>query len=374
MSKTKIPEAVKIKLWGKAAGRCQYEGCNTPLWLDSLTKTEFNKSYLAHIIADEPGGPRGVKGLSEKLCKDITNIMLMCDEHHRLIDKIDVAGHPAKRLFEMKKRHEQRVELQTSVLENMQSQILLYGANVGKHDSPVSYTNCIPALSPWYPASTHAIELGMKNSSFNDAEPHFWAIEREHLQRQFQSLVKPRLAQAEISHISVFGLAPMPLLIEFGRLLSDIPAAEVYQLHREPSNWKWQSTNEKDFIVKTPDSFDGEPVLNLSISATIVDSRISSVLREKHSIWTVTVPKPNNDCMKNKNQLRSFRDTLRKLFNQIKTAHGEKTILHIFPAVPVSVAIEIGRVWMPKADLPLRIYDENKKVGGFRHVFDIDRT
>jgi hypothetical protein len=372
MSVSSIPVSIKIRLWGKAAGRCQYEGCNAPLWLDTLTKTEFNKAYVAHIIADEPDGPRGVPGLSEKLCKDITNIMLMCDEHHRLIDKIDVAGHPVERLHMMKKNHEERIELQTSVLENMQSLILLYGANVGKHDSPVSFQNCVPALYPWYPASSHAIELGMKNSSFNDAEPHFWSMEREHLQRQFQSLVKSRLAQAQIPHLSVFGMAPIPLLIELGRLLSDIPAAEVYQLHREPPVWKWQSTKADEFIVKKPDRFEGEPVLNLSISATIVESRISSIISEKHSIWTITVPEPNNDCLKIKNQLHSFRDILRKLLNQIKASHKENGVLHIFPAIPVSIAIEIGRVWMPKADLRLRIYDENKTHGGFRHVFDIN--
>jgi hypothetical protein len=29
------------------------------------------------------------------------------------------------------------------------------------------------------------------------------------------------------------------------------------------------------------------------------------------------------------------------------------------------VAVEIGRVRMPKADLPLKVYDQNTKNGGF---------
>ena len=36
----------------------------------------------------------------------------------------------------------------------------------------------------------------------------------------------------------------------------------------------------------------------------------------------------------------------------------------LFPAVPVSVADEIGRVWMPKGDLPIRIFDETRADGG----------
>jgi len=87
-----IPEKIKIRLWGTAAGRCQYEGCNKPLWLDTLTKYEFNVAYIAHIIADSPDGPRGDPELSFKLKADISNLMLMCDEHHRLIDREDVVS------------------------------------------------------------------------------------------------------------------------------------------------------------------------------------------------------------------------------------------------------------------------------------------
>jgi hypothetical protein len=97
MSVSYIPESVKIRLWWKAAGRCQYEGCNEPLWLDTLTLAEFNSAYIAHIIADKPAGPRGDPELSEKLKSDITNLMLLCDTHHRLVDIADVAGHPVDR-------------------------------------------------------------------------------------------------------------------------------------------------------------------------------------------------------------------------------------------------------------------------------------
>jgi hypothetical protein len=59
MSISKIPERTKLLLWGKAGGRCEYDGCNEPLWLDSVTKFEFNAAYIAHIVADKPSGPRG---------------------------------------------------------------------------------------------------------------------------------------------------------------------------------------------------------------------------------------------------------------------------------------------------------------------------
>ena len=87
------------------------------------------------------------------------------------------------------------------------------------------------------------------------------------------------------------------------------------------------------------------------------------------SIWTLTIENPYNDFLKSKEQLRSFREVFRKLMDQIKSNHGHKNELHLFPAAPVSIAVEIGRAWMPKADLPLRIYDENN---GFSHVWSIE--
>ena len=52
---------------------------------------------------------------SEQLKSELSNLMLLCDEHHRLIDKIDVAGHPEERLLGMKAAHERRMELLTGI-------------------------------------------------------------------------------------------------------------------------------------------------------------------------------------------------------------------------------------------------------------------
>ena len=78
MSVTYIPDSVKFRLWGKAAGQCQYDGCPQRLWLDELTKAEFNTAYIAHIVSDKPDGPRGHATLSALLASDISNLMLLC--------------------------------------------------------------------------------------------------------------------------------------------------------------------------------------------------------------------------------------------------------------------------------------------------------
>ena len=130
MSQTNIPQKVKLKLWLAAGGRCEYRGCNIPLWQDSLDLKDMNKSYLAHIVADTPGGPRGDPIFSPQLAKDVSNIMLLCDEHHRKIDREQVAEHPVVLLQGMKKEHEERIELLTSISPLSKTHVVLYGANI----------------------------------------------------------------------------------------------------------------------------------------------------------------------------------------------------------------------------------------------------
>lgn len=212
----------------------------------------------------------------------------------------------------------------------------------------------------------------MTNSPFTDSEDATWSLERENLQRQFAQHVRPRLAKGDGEHFSVFAIAPQPLLMELGRLMCDISAADVYQLHREPRTWEWLDHPAGfEYIVREPETRHACVALNLSLSATINESRITSVLTCDHSTWTVTVAEPNNDFLRSGEQLRMFRECFRRLLNRIKAEHGEAAVIHLFPATPVSVAVEIGRVWMPKADLPIRVYDQNRKRNGFVPVFEL---
>ncbi len=372
MSLTSIPEKVRLRLWGKAAGRCQYDGCNTPLWLDRLTQAQFNVAYLAHIIADRPDGPRGDPMLSDRLKADPTNLMLLCDAHHRLIDKEDVAGHTVERLRSMKMRHEDRIALVSAIGPDRQSHVLLYGANIGLQSSNLCLQKAAEAMVPeWYAAESHAIELGMANSSFSDRDPAFWAIESTHLRRLVAQQVRSRLALGSVRHLSIFALAPQPLLALFGYLLSDIPAAEVYQLHREPPDWRWQTTSDPaDLVIEEPQRIVGEPALVVSLSATIVCSRVMNILKDP-TLWQISYSNPHNDILKTRQQAIAFRLAMRRLLDRIKTRHGQNATIHVFPAMPVALAVDLGRVIMPKADLPLRIYDENRSTGGFSRAIEL---
>ena len=374
MSVTSITEKVRSLLWAKSAGRCEFDGCNKPLWRDGLTQIEMNFADVAHIIGDSADGPRGDVVLSVEYCNDVSNLMLMCLDHHRMIDQI-TSMYSDEILRHMKNAHEERMERLTAIKPDRTSHVLIYQGMIGEQQPKIDYRDAWSAMAPeWYPSTKLPITLGLHNFSFQDHEQEFWRLEGKNLARQFNIKVRPFLSsEVETNHFSIFAFAAQPLLIKLGTLFSDIHPAEIYQRHREPPTWAWLPGPEVfEYQTIESDSSEQNVALNLSLSATIDRSRIEQLFEDKRfSEWKLTIENPNNDFLKSRAQLQMFRMELRKLLNRIKSKHGENAILHVFPAVPVSVAVEIGRVWQPKADLPMIIYDQNRKLTGFTKALTI---
>jgi SMODS-associated and fused to various effectors sensor domain len=363
-----ISIATQNFLWGRAAGRCEFAGCNRLLWKSSVTSERVNIAQKAHIYSFSEGGPRGNDGVPTEDLNSIDNLILVCHECHQKIDAAADGGrYTASIVQQMKREHERRIELVTGIDPTRKSHILLYGANIGEHSAPLNFAGAATAMFPHrYPASDHEISLGLKNSAVSDRDEQFWLTERENLEKQFARRVRDRISDGEIAHLSVFSLAPQPLLIHLGTLLGDIISCDVFQLHREPQTWVWPSGAETPgYLIREPQSKTGKAALVLSLSATINLKRVTSVLGEDASIWTITVQTPHNDVMKSREQLAGLRSVLRRAFDQIKFAHGQSAILHIFPAAPVSACLEVGRVRMPKADMPWQLYDQVNPLGGF---------
>jgi hypothetical protein len=163
-------------------------------------------------------------------------------------------------------------------------------------------------------------------------------------------------------------------LIELGRQISDISTADVRQLLREPKGWKWDhAASPVSLSLRRPSSMHSTVALKLEISAQIGDERVTLVLGEQTSIWSVAADGPHNDIVRRPEDVAAFAKVFRTTLDDIKYTHGEDTVVHVFPAIPVSAAVEAGRSWQPKAHPPLRIYDQNRKRGGFIHVHDLDQ-
>lgn len=361
--------ATRQMIWAKAAGRCQYRGCNCDLIGDLIAgKEDATYGFVAHIVADAPDGPRGDPVLSPLLVDDLSNLMLLCHTHHKTIDVDEKDRHTVEVLQAMKATHEERIAIVTAIHPERASHALVFTTTIGPRQTPVTFAEMSGAMLPSrYPQEPRPISLEVRGSGSGsrDSDPDFWSVEARNLDRQFAAKVQARIETRDIQHLTVFALAPQPLLIELGRLLGDISDVEVRQLHREPKGWQWAADEDPiRYRVERPTIPTGTPVLILGISATIEKERITGVIRDA-CIWAIYAEDAHNDIMRRPEDLSAFRRILRRLLNEIKAAHGEDTSIALFPAVPVSVAVEIGRVWMPKADLPIVVYEQNRQLGGF---------
>ncbi|KVV16030.1 SAVED domain-containing protein [Flavobacterium sp. TAB 87] len=369
-----IPQGTARKLWVKSGGRCQYDGCNIPLWKDSLMQKDLNKSYISHIVAASEEGPRGDAILSQQLETNFDNLLLLCDECHRRIDKHEVENHTRKSLTAMKLKQERNIELLTGLTPEKKSQIVSFTAKIGSFEPTINFNNCIEAILPnYYPVSDNIIQLGSSNLAITDNKQNYWEIHSNQLEEMVKQLIKPLINQEKKPHFSIFALAPQPLLIKLGTLFSELSICEIYQFHREPKqSWQWDNEVQATEVkLYEPTEILSTAALVINLSDNVTDDRIFEALGRDVSIWKITVDNPNRNILNSRQTLINFRNQVRNAYSKIKLQYAMHQPIHIFPVMPNSCAIETGRVWMEKADLPLIIYDQNSINKGFNKTIEI---
>jgi hypothetical protein len=375
MSKTTIPHKIVLKLWLRSGGRCQFQGCNKPLWRDELTQRQMNQAYIAHIIADSPDGPRGDSILSPKLAKDFNNLMLLCPTHHKLVDdNPDI--YPVELLQKYKQEHENPIEHLTSITGDLKTHLLIFIDNIGKRNLYINFDDLCTSVIPRYPAESKFIEIDLSQSPYRDDEPSYFTRKQDEISRLVDSRIRQISRYEGINHLSIFALASIPLLVYFGYEIGDIISSDVYQKHRDTDSWKWQMQNDQEFkyIIETPQLSEvcnqKAIALNLSLSGTIHPEEISQAMSKPYCIYKMTISEPDRDYLKSKDQLDLFKVEMRALLRQIREMHGCDCEIHLFPAIPASVAVSFGQLLLPKSDPLIHIYENNH---GFRYALTIPR-
>ncbi|MCL2824180.1 MAG: SAVED domain-containing protein [Polyangiaceae bacterium] len=371
MSQTSIPNAVRQLLFGVAAGRCEYLGCNKLLTRDNLNQPgKF--SVFAHIIADKPDGPRGDAELSPQLAQDIDNLMLMCLDHHRLIDVYDVDGHTVDRLREMKARHEERIRQLTEIDDNHRTLLVRMAANIGDRKGIMSVMDARAAVLPMY-AVDDGLSIDLAHLHVIDGDRVAWDVGMREIDAT-ASQIQNRLVRENAQSLSIFALAPIPLLMYLGRMLGDIVPGEAYQRRREPPGWSWLPANGSeppfDVVVVEPMRRSSNVCLVFSVSDAVDVDALGAVIPDAPR-YVIRVPEPKTDLVRTREQLDAFRKSVRGLLPLIRNQHGANVIVHVFPALPNSLAVEFGRVLLPKSDPHMKVYDLNRASGGWSYALTL---
>ena len=111
--------------------------------------------------------------------------------------------------------------------------------------------------------------------------------------------------------------------------------------------------------------------LKLAISDIISLDKYDNLIVDS-SIYQITVSEPSQHFLNSKRKLEIFSYEYRKLLNKIQAKHGKKCKIFILPAVPVSIAVECGRVILPTKDPEIYACEYYREKGEFQNVLKIN--
>lgn len=370
-----IPTKVKLQLVARAAGRCEFPGCNKILFEELLTRQRGNFSNFAHIIPFEENGPRGAETLCERPsdihCPD--NLMLLCWEHHRLVDNMPVSPqYAASKLRRMKKEHEDRIESVTSIQAGRQLFVVSYAVRIAQTITSVSAEEAKLALleDGYYPAQSDVIELSPEQP--NTAPDEAWYRSAvEDLRGKFNEFISRRIRQNESARFAIFALAPMPLLLQLGALFGDTTNVRVYQKQRD-RGWNWNNeVPTRIFNISAPPETEGRtPVLLITLTQEVNESLIKDALGNNVAIWKISSTYHGFDFILKSRHLEKFKSEARNVLNDVLRHFPNGEYLNIFPIMPASACVEFGRI-RTAAHNPWRIYEKRRDTDAFIQTISI---
>lgn len=373
----KIPPNIQRSLWVAAGGRCSFPGCNIKVDIDPLTLTPVNHSNIAHIVGASEDGPRGRFALSQPERHQISNLMLLCTKCHKVVDdKGNEDRFPVALLRKHKEDHESRIEYLTGLSASMNTAVVRCRANILSEVVQIPFDHIIEACLPRYPRDRAGIEIDLTRTVGDDS-PEYWASKKLEIKQLIDRALSSTIGQAEVEHLSVLALGPMPLLIFLGSCLSNKIPTDLYQRHRDTEKWTWPEDEPPvQFRVECLKT-GRDPkkvVVLLMLSGTISLSHLPQDIHDDSTIYCITLEgeTPRPTFLRNRTSLANFKIVYREFLSSISAKHPGVEKLHLFPAMPAPFAVLCGRELLQKVDPALVIYDFNKNRGGFEFTLEVN--
>ncbi|HDR9355959.1 TPA: SAVED domain-containing protein [Burkholderia vietnamiensis] len=289
------------RLGNQCGWRCQFAGCGKDLQRESLSGTAGNFSYFAHIIASSPKGPRGDKLLSGERADDISNIMLMCDECHRRIDRVDPDRFTVDILRQMRQDSINEVKRLLDTLRYEEALPIVVMGNITAQSPRFIQRDGEEAM---WTRRLRMAASGPEKYFYNGGQlhnphaAHYWGALFESLKDDIP-LLRKRLngtlrADGNAMPLAVFPLHCTSMLVLAGRLIGEGSRIVVFQFDRDrPSNLpggKWafndgvSPPSESKFCVAELSPHEGreEACLFVSLTYKIEPTRIPDSLYQSN--------------------------------------------------------------------------------------------
>lgn len=372
-----IKPQTTLLLYVVAGGRCEFEGCNKYVVRHPLTHDYGNYGQRAHIVAFKQGASRGDEKDRPEDINSLENLMLLCPPCHHLIDTVKPQDYPRELLEKYKREHEERIFWQTEAKPDYKTTVVQFKALINGQmvDIPVPNVKAAVASSRRYMNDPRGYLIDSTGVEGEGAA--YYQAARDNIRIKVAKLYAGGMDLEKTQHISLFALAPMPLLIYLGNQLSNKIAVDAFQRHRDTDDWIWKTSGEPvghQFGVVREGTDKTKVALLFSLSGTIGLEKLPPVIMNDFYVYEITVATgiPNPMYLRLKADLDNFRHTYREALRTLERAHPSLTSIHLFPACPAPVAVSIGLDVLPKTDPALLVYDNDKAKGGFNFVFEVN--
>lgn len=375
------------KVWNDAGGRCMYRGCGLDLGSTPLTTKLARIAYLAHIVASDPDGPRGSEN-SHALSDDPENILLLCDGHHRLIDRVDVNGHPEPYLIQMRDEHTARVRVLLDSLQYPTAQIITLLADLAQVPTNVSKSELYGStlsrnLGP-LPEIRHVIRRTQRDDR---SRPGFWEnflCEHDADIRELISYTSNRPSQTSSltpDTLAIFPLHLVPVLILSGRIVGEARNVELFQYDRDSKKWCWPKqdaspTSTFKISHEAHSSCDfNEAILSFELTANLDENslpkELAQVVKEKKIGWVrISNSSPSHNCINSKDQLDAFSVLARQAIRTIQDSWCSQKV-HVFGISPACTLFKFGQMLQAGNHSIYRVYDRPDGSQPFTPALDI---
>jgi SMODS-associated and fused to various effectors sensor domain len=336
---------------------------------------------MCHIIGASKDGPRGNSD-SEVLAKNPKNIILLCKDHHTLVDDnpyvFTVEG-----LRKMKDDHEQRIKKATAISTSAQTEILIFKSNIGNRPVDVDLDEAKRTIfnRGYYPASDNGLVIDRTRED-GDGEDHYWGYNKTKIIEDVTNMLFPKTnSSPKIKHLSIFALGPIPYLILLGKHITSTGISKIEVLHRnrDLQSWEWPNDidptllPEYEVIRPVTKNSNCEPVLCVALSDAIAPDKFQDMINSSQDVYTITLKGvlPNRSFCKHPDLVINFVTIFHTLLNELQAIYGYTTKIHLLPAIPNAIAVHCGMALLPKKEMPILIYDLNKDYGAFRPIFEV---
>jgi len=370
-----IPARTSLYLFTRAGGRCQLRGCNDYLLEHHVTKKRGIYAERAHIWAYRPDGARGHPE-GEFDPHDIGNLMLLCPKCHKLIDD-NAEEYPVDRLKRDKSEHEARILRLTETSPDLTTVAVVLRGRIASDPVTIGLHEIQDAVLPRHVGERGLHEIDL--TGFRDSDdPAFWSVAATEIRDRMSNFYSTKFEEGKPEHVSVFALAPIPLLMTLGACLSDKVPTTLFQRHRETQGWVWKESGPEVQFRSGMLREGTDPTkiaLLVSVSGRLGLADLPPGIDAAYTVYHIEPDgrDPHLGLLETNATLEAFRRCYMGLIRAIDATHPKLNRIHMFPAVPAPFAVAMGRDLLSKRDPGMLVYDYDKAVGGFAARLEINQ-